>query len=403
MFDSHDLFKKRLTSYLKEMSRYLKYILNGHIAVALFFFIAVVAVYYQQWLMELPANFPSTWIIGIVFGLLVSYNPVHTLLQEPDLVFLIPAEHKMNKYFRKSLIFSYVSTLFITLFIIAAISPLYFHSFPNRSGNSYLLIVFVILVFKVWNLIANWWILKIREGIIRRNDTFIRIILNCMVFFFIIKGEIMLAGVTTILFIGLFLYDYSLSRQRTGLAWDILVAKDQNRMQTFYRLANLFTDVPHLKNPINKRHWLVLFVHKLPFHYRYTYDYLYRIAFIRSGDYLSMYVRLIIVGGLFMYFIPNEWMKLFFALLFVYLSSFQMMTLYYHFRTIMWLDIYPIKITDRKQAVIKWLFLLTLVQTILYALIFLGMQAYIGFGVTLLGGIIFNFLFTYGYIKYRLD
>ena len=132
MFDSHDLFKKRFSAHMRETSRYLRYIFNGHIAVAMFFLISAVSVYYQQWLAQLPADFPSVWIIGITFGLIVSYAPVSTLLQEPDLVFLIPAEHKMNDYFRNTLIYSFVNQLLPILFVVAALSPLYFHSYPGR-------------------------------------------------------------------------------------------------------------------------------------------------------------------------------------------------------------------------------------------------------------------------------
>lgn len=37
MFDSHALYKKRLSSHVKNLSRYLKYMFNGHIAFAMFF------------------------------------------------------------------------------------------------------------------------------------------------------------------------------------------------------------------------------------------------------------------------------------------------------------------------------------------------------------------------------
>src|SRR5699024_668786 len=120
MFDSHAFFKERFSAHLRETSRYLRYILNGHIAVAMLFFISALAFYYQQWLMQLPANFPTAWIIGIVLGLLVSYSPVRTLLKEPDLVFLIAAEHKMGAYFRDALIYSFVIQLYLIFFVMSA-------------------------------------------------------------------------------------------------------------------------------------------------------------------------------------------------------------------------------------------------------------------------------------------
>src|SRR5699024_3758123 len=143
------------------------------------------------------------------------------------------------------------------------------------------------------------------------------------------------------------------------------------RMQFFYRFANMFTDVPHLKNKVKKRHWLVSLLPDPPWKQSSTYDYLYRITFIRGGDYLGMYIRLIVIGGLLIYFVPNLWLKLLFALLFLYMSSFQMMTLYNHHRTVMWLDLYPVEKTVRQQALLKLLLQLAVLQSILFAFIFL--------------------------------
>ncbi|WP_042149139.1 ABC transporter permease [Paucisalibacillus sp. EB02] len=403
MFNSHDLFMKRFNTHLKDMSRYLKYIFNGHIAFAMLFFIAALAYYYQQWLTRLPENFPTAWIMGIFLGIVVSYSPVRTLLKEPDLVFLIPAEHKMSAYFRNALIYSFVIQLYLVAIVVAAFGPLYFASYPERPGTIYLLTIAVVLIFKLWNLIANWWMLRIREKNIRTIDQIARLLLNIAVFYFLISGEMLLAGITTILFVVVFLYDLSLSRKQTGLAWELLLEKDQNRMQSFYRFANLFTDVPHLKNRIKPRHWLVNFVDKrIPFDRKNTYDYLYRITFLRGGDYLSMYIRLIVLGGLFIYFIPNVWVKIIFAILFLYMSLFQLMTLYQHHRTIMWLDLYPVKNEYRKKALLKWLIQLAIIQTILYAVVFIVTEAYLGFIITLLGGILFTYLFTNGYVKQKL-
>ncbi|SFA81555.1 ABC-2 type transport system permease protein [Lentibacillus halodurans] len=403
MFDSHDFFKQRFAAHMKEISRYLRYIFNGHIAFAMLFFVSAAAYYYQQWLAGLPENFPTALIVGGTFGLLVSYSPVRTLLKEPDLVFLIAAENKMGPYFRDTLLYSFVVQLYIILLAGAAFGPLYFASYPDRAGNAYLLTLFVVLIFKAGNMIANWWMLKIREPGMRQADHAVRILLNVAVFYFIIRGEMMWAGITTVLFAFVFLYDLSVSRKQPGIVWDLLVEKDRSRMQMFYRMANMFTDVPHLKNQVKSRHWLVSLVSRVPFANQHTFDYLYRISFVRGGDYLGMYVRLIVIGGLFIYFVPNIWMKLLFALLFLYMSTFQMMTLYHHHRTVMWLDLYPIDLGVRQRSLLKLLFQLTLIQTVVFALLFLSMQEWIGMGVVLVGGTVFNYLFIQGYVKKRVQ
>jgi ABC-2 type transport system permease protein len=403
MFNSHKFFMNRFNEHIKETSRYLRYIFNGHIAFAMLFLVSALAYYYQQWLTALPENFPTSWIIGIVLGIVASYSPVRTLLKEPDLVFLITAEHKMGAYFRNALLYSFVIQLYIVVLVIAAFGPLYFAAFPERSGSTYLMTLAVVLIFKLWNLIANWWMLKIRDKSVRFTDQTARLLLNSAVFYFLVSGEMLLAGITTILFVIVFLYDLGISRRQAGLAWELLLEKDLHRMQTFYRFANMFTDVPHLKNRIKPRHWLVSVIeNRIPFDRKNTYDYLYRITFVRGGDYLSMYIRLIIIGGLFIYFVPNIWMKLIFAILFLYMSSFQMMTLYQHHRTIMWLDLYPVDLEHRKQALIKWLLNLAIVQTVLFAIVFLVVQEYVGSAITLVAGFLFTYFFINAYVKRKL-
>ena len=55
--------------------------------------------------------------------------------------------------------------------------------------------------------------------------------------------------------------------------YDHFIALEQNRMMRFYRFANYFTDVPHLKGSVSRRGWLgFLFGHAKirtkPFHKR---------------------------------------------------------------------------------------------------------------------------------------
>nr|WP_156288997.1 ABC transporter permease [Oceanobacillus salinisoli] len=403
MFDSHAFYKKRLSAHMKELGRYLRYILNGHMVIVIFFLISTLAVYYQQVLTKLPEYFPTALIIGILFGLIASYSPVRTLLKEPDLVFLIVAEDKMDAYFRNSLIYSFVIQLYAILLLAAALGPLYFATYPDRSGNMYLLSILVLLIIKIANLFANWWMLKVRDKNIRQLDMLVRTLLSMVILYFVIRGDLLFAGITTVIFVLLFLYDYTFSKKQHGINWDLLIEKDQHRLQAFYRFANMFADVPHLKVRVKKRQWLVNLVTKgIPFKNSNSYDYLFRITFVRSGEYLGMYFRLIVIGGIFIYLIPNIWIKVIFSILFIYLSTFQMMALYHHHRTNIWLDLYPLESKERKQSIIKILYQLSFIQSVLFALVFIVIQDYLGFLLALTGGILFSVVFINGYVKAKL-
>ncbi|ARI78099.1 ABC transporter permease [Halobacillus mangrovi] len=404
MINAKELWTRRFSEHMKETSRYLKYIFNGHIAFAMLFFISALAYYYQQWLLDLPENFPTAVITGFAFGLFASYSPVRTLLKEPDLVFLLPAEFQLNDYFKRCLYYSFIVQLYVVFLIAAALGPLYFATFPELGTEYYLMMIGVVLIIKGWNMLSNWWMLKERNPRIRWTDQIVKAVLNVVIFYFLSKGEWVFASIVTVLLVVVVLYTYTLARQKAGLAWDLLVEKDQQRMRTFYRIANMFTNVPHLKNTVKKRHTLVrALVSQIPYRQDRTYTYLFRITFTRSSDYLGMYFRLVIIGGLAIWFVPNVWVKIAFAILFLYLSAFQMMTLWNHHRTIVWLDLYPVRQEWKQQALLQWLRQLMLFQTFLFGLLFLLQWNPLGLAIVWAGGSLFSFAFINAYVKPRLS
>ncbi|WP_117170833.1 ABC transporter permease [Paraliobacillus sediminis] len=403
MFNANQLFRERFRAYLKEKSRYLQYMLNGHTAIAILFFISAGAYYYQQILADLPANFPTAWLMALFFSLVATYSPNQTFLKEADLVFILPAEHRMGVYFRNALLYSYIIQLYLVVLVLAAVAPLYFTSYPGQTASTYMLFGIVLLIVKAWNLIASWWMLKVRDKTSRYIDHFVRFSLQFVLFYFFINGEHMYASITTLILFGVFAYDFYLSNKQNVLAWDLLVEKDRMRMRSFYRLANMFTDVPHLKTQIKKRHALVyLLTSWLPFKQVKTYDYLYRITSLRSGDYFGMYVRLLIIGGVVIYYVPNQWMGVLFGILFLYLTGLQLMAMWRHHRTTLWMDLYPVSIAVRKRSFINWFYQLMLIQTIIYAAVFVLLKDSAGVAIMLVGGIVFSIVFVQGYVKNKM-
>lgn len=403
MFDAKALFKQRFNGHIQTLSRYLRYIFNGHTTIALLFLISVSAVYYQQWLSTLPDEFPFAYIIGIAFGLVVTLTPIQTFLKEPDLVFLTVAENKMKPYFKRSKIYSYIVQLYLIFIVAAAFGPMYSNAYPGRSGKGFLLILLVMLVFKYINMTISWWMLKIRQVNTRRLDTFIRFCLSSGIFISLILKSFIILGVLLLLFGLIALYDYNLSKKQSGLAWDVLVEKDSNRMHLFYRMASMFVEVPHLKAKVKHRRILTKLLEKrIPFKSAKSFAYLDRLTFIRSNDYIRMYLRLIILGSIIIYFVPSDVLKVIMGIIFLYMSNFQLVSLFHHHRTNMWLDLYPISKKNHREEFLKLLIKLTVVQTIIYSLIFIVLLDLPGFILMLVGGLMFTYLFNTYFVKNKL-
>ncbi|MFP7168748.1 ABC transporter permease [Terribacillus halophilus] len=403
MFNAETFFKQRLSEHMKEMNRYLRYIFNQHLMIAMLFLLSGLAYYYQQWLETLAPDFPAPLLIGAVFGLLASYSPVRTLLKEADIVFLLPLESKLHRYFKLTIGYSFFTQLYMLILAAAVLAPLFFAAGLGEGFVSYLLVFVVLLVFKLWNLHMNWWMLKVRNVNIRRMEQTLRVVLNIGCFWLFLRGDLLAAAVLTVLFVVLLIADYSISRKQGGLAWDLLIEKDQAHMQAFYRIANQFADVPHLKTKVHKRQFVVnLFTGRVPFEQTHTYDYLFRVTFVRGGDYFGLFLRLTILAGVIIYFIPNLWVQLAFALLFLYLTGFQLIGLWKHHRTIAWMDLYPVPDATRKRALLALLQQLAVIQAVLLSLVFLLRADVLGFGLALAAGVAFGLGFVRMYVPKRL-
>lgn len=155
MFNVTEIFVGRLKDHLKLLTRYLRYIFNGHFMIALLFLIVTGAVYYQKWLSELPATFPAAIVIALILGLLVTYNPLQLFLKEADKVFLIVKEAEMGRYFRFGLLYNYVFQLYIVFLVIAVISPLYTQMLFVGAREVFLVTI-VVLVFKAWHMLMDF-------------------------------------------------------------------------------------------------------------------------------------------------------------------------------------------------------------------------------------------------------
>lgn len=403
MFDPVSLFKQRMTTHIKILSRYLRYISNGHFMIALFFLIVILSVYYQRWLETLNPNFPVNLVLAIAFGLVASYNPIQMFLKEPDKVYLIVKEEKMMRYFQLTLLYNYIVQLYLVILVMGALFPLYSTAYPDKQfGKDYLFIFVVLVIVKAWNMVTNWWMFKIRHDANRTFDKVLRTILSIALFYFLLVGQFFV--IIAVLYFIVIINDYIYSKRQFGLAWDELIDNDQHRLALFYRFASMFATVPQAKKQLKKRRVWTKFVNQMiPFQHEKTYDYLYRLTFFRSTDYFNMYVRLIILGSIVILFVANVWLKIALAILFLYMTNFQMITLYYHHRTSMWLDLYPIEKTNKEKAFIKWLAQLTFVQTVIFAVVFLVWMDFLGLAITFSAGCLFNYLFNFMYVKKKIE
>lgn len=401
MFDPVVLFRKRLHTHFKRLNRYMRYVFNGHFMIALMFLIITLAIYYQRWLEEAPHNFPAAVVIGLVLAMVVTYNPLNFFLKEPDKVFLIVKENTMRRYFFYTFLYNYVVQLYLIALGIAVVMPLYRHYYSERELFYDLSIVIIILVLKIWNLNIQFLKMRYRDQLYAYLETFVRFLLHVALFYTLVSGEYFLVvGVITLVYYNVI---YWREKKHTLLMWEKLIANDEQRLASFYRFVSMFADVPNVKSRLRRRRFLTALIQRLtPLQHEATYAYLYRLSFVRIGDYLPLFLRLTLLASFVIYFVPNEWFKLVLALVFVYLTSFQLIPLYTQHRMNIWPELYPVPVQQKEKAFLQFIKHLSWGQVVFLAFVFIVLGKVQLFIVFLLAGFIFTYLFVNQYVQKKI-
>lgn len=393
MFNVNKLWKKRFSNASKEMMRYLRYIFNGHLVVVMLFLLGTLAFYYQEWISTLTPQFPAAIIMTLILVLFVTYSPTYTFLLPADKIFLLPVETKLNSYFLRANIVSIIFQSYILLLLLAALMPMYVQVYEGSYGQ-FLNIFAVIVVVKSLNLFIRKYIFYYIDKTVHLIDFIVRLIINgiCLYFLFS-KANIIFVFTTIIILIGLYVFFRNDVKEK-GVKWEILIEQEEKRKASFYRLANMFTDVPQLKEKVKRRKYLDILLKFIPFGTEHTANNLLMRTFIRSGDYLGLFIRLTVIGVIVVYFITNFWAQLFLILLFIYLTGFQLLPLRLHHQNNLFFELYPLEQNVKDQALKQLLNLVLIIQAVIFSLTCLfGGQLIEGL-ITLLMSISFVLIFV---------
>lgn len=393
MHDVRELWTERSKKTGKEIGKYLRYIFNGHLMIVMIFIIGSLTFYYQEWVKSLDEHFPAAVIMAVILSVLLTYSPIYTFLLEADRVFLLPLENKLTNYFWKSGIVSFVLQAYIILMILAVLMPIYVQVY-GTGYNVFFYFLLSSLLLKIWNLALRWKVQYFVEKQVHLTDSFVRYCLNAVFLYLLfMSAKVFLLGFVFVIMLGLYFYFHKVTKEK-GLKWEEIITLEQNRLTGFYRIANLFTDVPKLKDVVKRRKWLDWLTTKLVYHNKNTQLYLLTRTFLRSGDYLGLVVRLTVIGGLLIYFWDFVYGQFFFLLLFMYLTGFQLLPLKKHHQNILWLDLYPINEKHHSIAFKKIVSYVLNIQGVLLAFVFLikGDWLYSLLGIVL--AITFTLLFV---------
>ncbi|OXS75145.1 ABC transporter permease [Domibacillus enclensis] len=394
-FSANALFKERAAAYYTEIRKYTRYMLNDHLLFVLIFAMGALLFYYSGWVETIEAGFPAPLIMAIVLGVILAWSPVYTYIKQPDTVYLLPLESELKPYFQKAVWTSFLAQSYVIVALVAFAMPMYAKAEGTGFGPFFLFLV-AALAAKLWNLFCRLEALNVPSNDVRTADMGVRMLLNIAFLFAVFSSEYVLAGIAVLFMIFWIFYMGRIGNR--PLKWELLAALEEKRMAAFYRLANMFTDVPHLRGTVKRRAWLDGL---LPGSQKGTYTYLLSRTFVRMNEYIGLYVRLTVIGALIIAFSALLPVQLIVALLFLYLTGFQLLPIAVRHGYVMWPQLYPEGESGKQRAVQQLLLRVLLIESVVFGAAALS-SGMLAAALVLSASIAFTLFFVWIYAPARL-
>ncbi|MEG0438303.1 MAG: ABC transporter permease [Solibacillus sp.] len=362
MNSMHSVWAKRFEHYIGEIMKYMRFVFTGHIAIVFVFIIGAGGYQYSEWLKVVQNNFPAEWLVAILVGCLLTLSRPTTLLKEPDQVYLLPLESQMPQYFKKAKNWTFWSQLLVPAVVYIVMIPLLKEVTELTTKQIWLGVLFVAIL-KFINVRSEFAFRYVNRGQAILMDRFVRAIVSILAI-----QTVLTDGVFAIVFlIMLVYYVVTLHKKMKNqpVPYEHFINLEQNRMLSFYRFANYFTEVPHLKGSIKRRAWLDIAYKWIPYKKENTQAYLVFRTFIRTDDHFYLWLRLTAISAVIAMFVNIPFVTWIVAGALAFATTLQLKYALLsagEFRMDM---LYPIPRETRKQAVTKLVRLLAMKQAII--------------------------------------
>jgi len=365
----NQLYNERRAAWRAITIRYTKLVANSGFMFSLYVALIIGGVYYQKALSALPPQFPAALVLTCLFVFVIFPTTLRTYIQRADLIFLLPAEAELDSYFEKAFRDSWGRQGIWIIFAAAIGMPLYLKAIDPRSAH-YGVLILLFIVLKGWNLFGVW-----AESRLHSTSSYLilRFVLTtAWVYFLLAKGSWITLGLLVLLIAVVSLLVYRPIIKNVPLNWIGLAEEEARLAMRFLRLANWVTDVPGLEQPIKPRRYLNILFQFWPKKTATVYSLLYFKTFLRAGDYFGLYIRLTVIGAIFLVLVPSS--PVLASVVFgvcLFLTAFQLLALGRHDFPLGIEGLYPLEDKARRQGFLKVIRLLLVLQTLILSLVFL--------------------------------
>ncbi|MGT2930238.1 ABC transporter permease [Streptococcus dentasini] len=312
-----DIFAKRRFDFNQQCIKYLRYVFNDHFVIVLFVLLGFLLVQYSNLLQHFPKNhWPILVGLGVSSVLLLWSGRIATYLEPADQIFYLPKEKQIVGHIRQARLRSFILWGSVQTLFLVLLAPLFLAlGFSKLSFSIFLILMLlikaIVLVFKSRKLV-----------------------------------------------------------NQNRLNWTEAIQQEQGRRQSILKFYSLFTRVKGISSLTKRRAYLDGLLARLPRKHSSLWSNLYLRAYLRSGDYLGLSLRLLVLSLLSIGFIRTGLIGVVLSLLFNYLLLFQLLALANHYDYQYLTQLFPLKAglqkRNFKQVLRGILYVISLIEVLIF-------------------------------------
>ena len=296
--NSAELFETRVRKYQKKSMKYMRYVLNDHFLIVLFFLFGFIMVQYSSWIQSIRVlELPLLGLLGALLASVPFFGGVATLLEPADGIFLSVVGQDFKAYLQKAIRRSWMLPLLVMLASTGIIFPIVAQAFGTNLSMFVKLFLlqafFKDLLFRCTKyayrgVLHFTWMEKLGIYMIAVANFF-------GMFLWISEGWSIVLLVIPVL-LSIFVEQYY-GKAAFVYQFDKMIEMELERQQRIYRLFALFVDVPMLHKPhAHRRTYLDGVLKMLVGNQPSGHRYLVSRTVIRTSQYMSLLLQLAVVS-----------------------------------------------------------------------------------------------------------
>ena len=293
-----ELFETRVRKYQKKSMKYMRYVLNDHFLIVLFFLFGFIMVQYSSWIQSIRVlELPLLGLLGALLASVPFFGGVATLLEPADGIFLSVVGQDFKAYLQKAIHRSWMLPILVMLASTGIIFPIVAQAFGTNLSMFVKLFLlqafFKDLLFRCTKyayrgVLHFTWMEKLGIYMIAVANFF-------GMFLWISEGWSIVLLVIPVL-LSIFVEQYY-GKAAFVYQFDKMIEMELERQQRIYRLFALFVDVPMLHKPhAHRRTYLDGVLKMLVGNHPSGHRYLVSRTVIRTSQYMSLLLQLAVVS-----------------------------------------------------------------------------------------------------------